>query len=133
MKGFHTYSIVLLRKEESHKGVRCAKCSFRYQGRGRILAVGTCDLTRRGFLRTSVASAMLASAGAAGYSSWWAKAAHAEEAPKKTKVPTECNGCSNKCGIWVHTENGVISTVEGMKEHPYSKGTVCARGHGFAQ
>lgn len=76
---------------------------------------------------------MLASAGAAGYSSWWAKAAHAEEAPKKTKVPTECNGCSNKCGIWVHTENGVISTVEGMKEHPYSKGTVCARGHGFAQ
>ena len=90
-------------------------------------------LSRRRFLQITGASAAIASTGALSYSAWHAGAAHAAEADAESRMPTLCNGCSNKCGLWINVKDGRITTVEGIKEHPFSKGTVCARGHGFAQ
>lgn len=47
--------------------------------------------------------------------------------------PSTCNGCSNKCGLWADVLGDRLWRVEGNKDHPSSKGTLCARGHGFAQ
>lgn len=75
----------------------------------------------------------MASVGALGYSSWRSEEAFAQDSSEEKKTPTLCNGCSNKCGLFAITKNGRISTMEGNKKHPKSGGTVCARGHGFAQ
>ncbi|MEG1746773.1 MAG: molybdopterin-dependent oxidoreductase, partial [Raoultibacter sp.] len=89
-------------------------------------------LSRRGFLKIGATSAVLASAGTLQLNSWQTKEAYAT-ANMIERHPSLCNGCSNKCGLWANTRGGRIWTVEGQEEHPYSKGTICARGHGFAQ
>jgi len=90
-------------------------------------------LSRRRFLQIAGASAALASVGTLSFSEWNTGTAIAAAEGSETRTPTLCNGCSNKCGLWINTKDGRITTVEGNEDHPYSKGTVCARGHGFAQ
>lgn len=90
-------------------------------------------LSRRRFLQITGASAALASVGTLSFSKWSTEAAYAATPASDGRAPTLCNGCSNKCGLWINTKNGRITTVEGIEDHPFSKGTVCARGHGFAQ
>lgn len=91
------------------------------------------QMTRRGFLRTSAASAALASAGVLGFSEWQEQQAHADEEVQIERKATLCNGCSNECGLWVNTKDGVIHTLEGNEQNPKSAGRMCGRGHGFAQ
>ena len=43
-------------------------------------------------------------------------------------VKTVCQMCFYYCGLDVTVENGEILKVEGMKEHPISKGRLCPKG-----
>jgi len=87
-------------------------------------------LTRRTFLKASAATTALISIGTIEYTSWQTSYANDNDDIKVTS--TLCNACSNKCGIMVTTKNGRIWKVKGHPDHPMSKGTICARGHGYA-
>lgn len=90
-----------------------------------------CNPTRRTFLKGTAATAVLAAGGACSLGAW--QSDRAEAAGALTSGPSLCNGCSSKCGLVATTRDGRLWTVEGMEEHPYSKGTLCGRGHGTAQ
>lgn len=48
----------------------------------------------------------------------------------ETKVyKTVCMLCFQVCGINAHVQDGRLVRVEGMKEHPFSRGVVCHRGY----
>lgn len=48
----------------------------------------------------------------------------------KTEVyKTVCMLCFQVCGIHAYVEDGKLINVEGMKEHPFSRGVVCPRGY----
>ena len=90
------------------------------------------NVTRRGFLRTTAASVALASTGAAGLSA--CSSAPVPEGPGELKrTASLCNGCTNKCALWINTKDGVFTTLDGNPDNAESAGTLCARGHGFAQ
>jgi len=51
-------------------------------------------------------------------------------ASTKTEVSkTVCMLCFQVCGINAYVEGGKLIKVEGMKEHPFSRGVVCPRGY----
>ena len=37
--------------------------------------------------------------------------------------------CPSSDGIVATVENGVVTKIEGDKEHPWSKGYICPKGH----
>lgn len=89
--------------------------------------------SRRSFLKGSAATLTLAAtAGAFSLANWQAETAQADNSTL-TEGPSLCNGCSSKCGLIAKVKDGRLWTVEGMEEHPYSKGTLCGRGQGTAQ
>lgn len=98
----------------------------------------THPITRRSLLRTGAASAALIAAGAglSTLTSCTAGAQENEEGPGlstgEVQIPTTCNACSNKCGMMATVRNGKLIELAGIKDHPYSKGRICGRGHGFA-
>ncbi|MDR2197314.1 MAG: molybdopterin-dependent oxidoreductase [Coriobacteriales bacterium] len=65
--------------------------------------------------------------------SWLTSRAHAKEGTGYVTVATSCNACTNKCGVIAYVKDGRLWKLKGNAAHPYSKGTVCARGHGYAQ
>lgn len=92
------------------------------------------NTTRRGFLKgaaATAATAAVATAGICALAPW--RHSEAEAAGNVVQTPSLCNGCSSKCGLVATTVDGKLKTVEGMGDHPYSKGTLCGRGHGTAQ
>jgi anaerobic selenocysteine-containing dehydrogenase len=48
-------------------------------------------------------------------------------------VKSVCQMCYFNCGIDIKVEDGRIRTVEGMPEHPVSRGRICAKGIASAQ
>lgn len=82
--------------------------------------------TRRTFLKATAATAVAVGVQDTFSFGGWLKQAIA--APV-TKVPSICETCSGSCGLWVHVKNGRIWKVTGQKDHPSSKGRLCARGH----
>ena len=48
-------------------------------------------------------------------------------------IKTDCASCVHSCGLNVHLENGKIIKVEGMPEHPLSKGYLCPRGESLVE
>jgi len=86
-------------------------------------------ITRRRFLKGAALSA-----GALALSDQlldfrsWAKAS--SEAPV-TRIPTFCNGCGNRCGIFALVKNNRIWKVEGNPEANGNKGLICPKGHGY--
>ncbi|MBL7119404.1 MAG: molybdopterin-dependent oxidoreductase [Dehalococcoidia bacterium] len=42
-------------------------------------------------------------------------------------VKTACEMCWRGCGLDVYVENGKIVKVEGMSEHPYTRGDICVK------
>lgn len=42
------------------------------------------------------------------------------------KIPTACI-CANRCGIYVHVEDGEIVKITGIPEHPTNKGRLCPK------
>jgi anaerobic selenocysteine-containing dehydrogenase len=45
---------------------------------------------------------------------------------------TVCMLCFQVCGINAHVKDGALLKVEGMKEHPFSRGVICPRGQRLA-
>lgn len=91
--------------------------------------------SRRTFLKGSAAAAAIAAVGAGGVSleAWRANTAEAQEPHEIRSAPSLCNGCSSKCGLIATVQDGRLWTLKGDENHPYSKGTICARSHGLAQ
>ncbi|CAM3707530.1 molybdopterin-dependent oxidoreductase [Mesobacillus zeae] len=89
-------------------------------------------ISRRGFIKASATTAALASAGTVGFQSWTSEYVKAGGQTKITEIPSTCNGCSSKCGIIGHVKNGRLWKLSGHPDHPYAKGKICARGHGYA-
>ena len=48
-------------------------------------------------------------------------------------IKTDCASCVHSCGLNVHLEKGKIIKVEGMPEHPLSKGYLCPRGESIVE
>jgi thiosulfate reductase/polysulfide reductase chain A len=89
-------------------------------------------VSRRTFLTGSAATAALMASGMVTLSSWLSSSAHAEGTGYET-VATTCNACTNKCGVIAYVKDGRLWKLKGNEAHPYSKGTLCARGHGYSQ
>ena len=49
------------------------------------------------------------------------------------KIPSVCIGCVWSCGMVAHVEGGRLVKVEGMPEHPLSKGYLCPRGEALPE
>ncbi len=86
-------------------------------------------VTRRSFLKGAAlgAGAISLSPDLLDFKSW-AKAS--QDAPV-TRVPTFCNGCGNRCGIFAYVKNGRLWKIEGNPEANGNLGLVCPRGHGY--
>lgn len=92
------------------------------------------NLSRRGFLKVSSATATIAAAGTLSYQNWQQKAFAAQSGREDQAEisASTCNACSNKCGLQVFAKDGKLWKLKGQQLSPASKGTLCARGHGFA-
>jgi thiosulfate reductase/polysulfide reductase chain A len=90
-------------------------------------------LSRRTLLAGSAATAALMASGVVALDSWLNSSAHAKEGADYVTVATSCNACTNKCGVFAHVKDGRLWKLEGNEAHPYSKGMLCARGHGYSQ
>lgn len=91
------------------------------------------NVTRRKFLGATAATAAFAATGFSSIAAWRADAAEERGGGEVVSTPSMCNGCSSKCGLWANVVDGKLWTLEGNKDHPYSKGMLCGRGHGVAQ
>jgi len=87
-------------------------------------------VSRRTFLKASAATTALLSVGTFEFKSW--QTTFAEQKENVKVIPSLCNACSSKCGIQVYSKNGRLWKVAGHPDHPFSKGKICARGHGVA-
>ena len=56
---------------------------------------------------------------------------HASTDATTTLVPTICNGCGNRCGIFAYVKNGRLWKIEGNPEANGNLGVVCPKGHGY--
>ena len=84
------------------------------------------SFTRRNFLKATTATLVVAgSTEAFSFAQWQKKA----EAAEVKIVPSLCGSCSAECGMWVHVKNGRVWKATGQKDHPSSRGKLCARGH----
>ncbi len=85
------------------------------------------QITRRGFLKASAGVAAVAAMGSwlpAGTRNVFAKAT-----AKKEVVDGFCDACLyKKCGAKFTLENGIVTGVEGNRDHPINQGTLCVRG-----
>ncbi|MDR3563736.1 MAG: molybdopterin-dependent oxidoreductase [Negativicutes bacterium] len=82
--------------------------------------------SRRTFLKAAATTAVCSDLFS--FQEWSARA----EAAEVTQVPSICGACSAWCGMWIHVKNGRIWKVTGQKDHPSSRGRLCARGHAGA-
>ena len=52
------------------------------------------------------------------------------------KISTICPFCGCGCGLYLHVDNGVITGVSPVRNHPVNHGTLCVKGwncHEFVQ
>ena len=48
-------------------------------------------------------------------------------------IKSDCILCINSCGIDAYVEDGKLTRVRGMKEHPISEGVLCPRGEALPE
>lgn len=89
-------------------------------------------ISRRGFIYATAATAALTSAGTVGFNEWSNEYVKAGANAEIKEIPSTCNACSSKCGMIGHVKNGRLWKLTGHPDHPFSKGKLCARGHGYA-
>jgi thiosulfate reductase/polysulfide reductase chain A len=87
------------------------------------------NITRRGFLKAAVAGAgvLSLSPDLLDFRKW----AHASADAPVTRVPTICNGCGNRCGLFAYVKNGRLWKIEGNPEANGNLGVICPKGHGY--
>lgn len=89
------------------------------------------DVSRRGFLKLSVGSAL---AGSLAVNLDAAKSYAATLPIRYAKeTMTICPYCAVGCGIIVHTQNGKVINTEGDPDHPINEGTLCSKGASLYQ
>ena len=86
-------------------------------------------LTRRRFLKVTGAAvgALSLNHGLLDFNHW----VHASAEAPVTRIPTFCNGCGNRCGIFAFVKNGRLWKIEGNPEANGNLGLVCPKGHGY--
>jgi thiosulfate reductase/polysulfide reductase chain A len=86
-------------------------------------------ITRRGFLKTAgtTIGVLSLSHELLDFKNW---ARASAEAPV-TRIPTFCNGCGNRCGIFASVKNGRLWKIEGNPEANGNLGVLCPKGHGY--
>src|SRR5512135_3363924 len=84
------------------------------------------ELTRRCFLKLS--GAAMSAAGLASLNWGAAQAANQTGLTFDKIVPTMCEQCVWRCGVWAKVRDGKIVKLEGNPFHPHSNGKLCARG-----
>jgi formate dehydrogenase major subunit len=84
------------------------------------------DVSRRGFLKFSVGSALLGSLTV----SLDAAKSYAATLPIRYAKETQtiCPYCAVGCGIIVYSRNGKVINTEGDPDHPINEGTLCSKG-----
>jgi thiosulfate reductase/polysulfide reductase chain A len=87
------------------------------------------NITRRGFLKATAAGAGILSLNSDLFD--LKKWARASTKTSLTRVPTICNGCGNRCGIFAYVKNGRLWKIEGNPEANGNLGVVCPKGHGY--
>jgi len=89
----------------------------------------TLTITRRNFLKATAAGVGLFSftPELIDFKKW----AHAGQEAPVTHIPTICNGCGNRCGIFAYVKNGRLWKIEGNPEANGNLGVVCPKGHGY--
>jgi formate dehydrogenase major subunit len=89
------------------------------------------DVSRRGFLKFSVGSALLGSLTV----SLDAAKSYAATLPIRYAKETQtiCPYCAVGCGIIVHSRNGKVINTEGDPDHPINEGTLCSKGASLYQ
>lgn len=81
------------------------------------------NLNRRDFLKlTGVAAGTLAGSLTLGRRR--VRAASVEQ-----RIPTLCEMCTSRCGVFAILKDGRVSRIEGNPEHPINLGRPCARGN----
>ncbi|AKX93199.1 molybdopterin-dependent oxidoreductase [Neomoorella thermoacetica] len=85
-------------------------------------------ITRRTFLKGSLAAGALATFGGKLIPIEPAKAAAAGQAETRV-VPTLCEMCGVKCGVLAHVRDGRVWRLTGNPRDPQSGGRLCARGN----
>src|SRR3972149_4893139 len=95
------------------------------------------DVSRRGFLKLSVAAASGTALGGlvgSGVNLGPTVARAQELRIKDAKVtPSLCPYCSVGCATLVHTVNGQIVNIEGDPRSPHNEGTLCPKGAAIYQ
>src|ERR1044072_1403886 len=98
---------------------------------------GSMDVSRRNFLRLSVAAASGTALGGlvgSGVNLGPAVARAQELRIKNAKVtPSVCPYCSVGCATLIHTVDGHIVNIEGDPRSPHSEGTLCPKGAAIYQ
>jgi formate dehydrogenase major subunit len=92
------------------------------------------NITRRGFLKLSGATAAGAALGGLGLKGMAGAANVPELAIKSAKETTSvCGYCSVGCSLIVHTANGKVINMEGDPDSPINEGTLCSKGQAIRQ
>ncbi len=89
------------------------------------------DVTRRGFLKITGATALAGGLGTE------LTPASAHEPPPKLlytkETTTICPYCAVGCGIIVHSRDGKVVNTEGDPDHPINQGSLCPKGGSLYQ
>jgi len=93
------------------------------------MSLNDLKLTRRGFLKVTGATvgALTLSHDLLDFKNW----VHASAEAPVTRIPTFCNGCGNRCGIFAYVKNGRLWKIEGNPEANGNLGVICPKGHGY--
>jgi len=85
--------------------------------------------TRRGFLKGTAlgAGALALSDSILDFQRW----AQARAESPVARIPTFCNGCGNRCGLFAYVKDGRLWKIEGNPDANGNLGLVCPRGHGY--
>lgn len=86
-------------------------------------------MTRRGFLKAAGTGLTAAALGNTllDFAAWEQEI----QASPIEMIPTQCNGCGNRCGIFAYVKNGRIWKIEGNPEANGNLGLICPKGHGY--
>lgn len=89
------------------------------------------DVSRRGFLKLSIGSTVLATLS----TSLDPARSYAQKLPISyaKETTTICPYCAVGCGIIVHNQAGKVINTEGDPDHPINEGTLCSKGASLYQ
>lgn len=84
-------------------------------------------MKRRDFLKLSGLTAVAAGGGLTLTSK--AGQTKAPSAEPEIKIPTLCEMCTSRCGVYAVVQAGRVTRIEGNPKHPTNAGLPCARGN----